>query len=148
MTKPIAALRILFGSRKRLLESSDLASLFILARQFRAICAICCVTSFVVALTIVLGYRALPFEIVPTSMALLLAVFVISAALASRFGRLGSVELHPVYRKRAGHLIEIDTHCAEYAKRIDRQGRPLTRLDLEELGAIYLKSKREHEQMR
>ena len=98
--------------------------------------------------SLLLGYRALPFEIVPTSMALLLAVFVISAALASRFGRLGSVELHPAYRKRAGHLIEIDTHCAEYAKRIDRQGRPLTRLDLEELGAIYLKSKREHEQKR
>ena len=58
--------------------------------------------------------------------------------LASRFGRLANAHNHPIYKARITHLIEINPRCAEYVHTVRRQGRPLTRIDLEELGAIHL----------
>ena len=45
------------------------------------------------------------------------------------------------YARRIGHLIEISPLCARYEKFVRQQDRPFTRLDLEELGAIHIRSK-------
>lgn len=131
-------LRILFSPRRTLLASPDLIALCVSARHFRAISAITCIASFLGALAVVVGYRALPFETVPPIIAGLMGVFTVSAILASRFGRLANAQNHPIYKARITHLIEINPRCAEYAHSVRRQGRPLTRIDLEELGAIHL----------
>lgn len=133
-------LRILFSTRGTLLASPDLIALCAFARRFRAICAITCVASFLGVMAIVIGYRALPFEMVPPSIGGLLLLFTVSAILASRFSRLANAQQDPIYNERITHLVEINPRCAEYAQSVHRQGRPLTEIDLDELGAIHLSS--------
>ena len=135
------ALRILFGARRSLLATPDLSALCTTARRFRRVCAITCVTSFGVALVIVLGYRALLFDVVPITLGGLLCLFMLSAVLASRFARLANAESHPIYKARIAHLIEIDAQCAEYARTVRQQDRPLARIDLEEMGEIHLRKR-------
>lgn len=131
-------LRILVSSRSTLLQSSDLSSLCEKARRLRAISAAICLTTFLIALLIVIGYRALPFALVPPALAGSLLCFVASAATASRLGRLTDARLNVEYAQRIGHLIDINPACSAYEHAVRQQHRPFTRLDLEELGAIHL----------
>jgi hypothetical protein len=130
-------LRILFSTRRALLASPDLIALCALAQRFRAICAITCVASFLGVVAIVMGYRALPFEMVLLSIGGLLLLFIVSATLATRFGRLANAQQNQGYNERITYLIEINPRCAEYAQSVAQQGRPLTEIDLDELGAIH-----------
>ena len=72
-------LHILFSPRRTLLASPDLIALCVSARHFRAISAITCIASFLGALAVVVGYRALPFETVPPIIANVPAPIEISA---------------------------------------------------------------------
>lgn len=139
MNMPAIA-RILVGSRKSLLGASDLPSLCAIAKRYRAYFAGICVTAFCVALAVVVGYRSLPFEWVPAIIGVSFCVFVISAATASRLGRLTDARLNVEYAKRIGHLTDINPACADYERAVKAQNRPFTRLDLDELGAIHLRN--------
>lgn len=122
-----------------MLQAHDLPALCETAKWYRRIFAVSCVTSFVIALAIVIGYRALPFALVPPAMLVLFGIFVVSAATASRFGRLTDARLNVEYARRIGHLVDINPACADYERAVRAQKRPFTRLDLEELGAIHLR---------
>ncbi len=88
---------ILLYSRQTLLSSSELPALCKLAHASRAVCAIVCVSAFLLMLAVVLGYRALPFKIVPLLIGLFFCLFLLSAMFASRFGRLSNAEKNTVY---------------------------------------------------
>ena len=60
----------------------------------------------------------------------------------TRFGRLANAQQNQSYNERITHLIDINPRCAEYAQSVARQGRPLTEIDLDELGAIHRASGR------
>ena len=135
-------LRVLLLGRARLLAANDLPMLCVLARRCRAVCAIICVASFGLALAAVLGYRLLPWALVPPVLGGLFVIFVVSASLASRFGRLTNADVDIEYAARIAHLCDINPRCAEYVHAVRRQGRPFTRLDLDELGAIHLRALR------
>src|SRR5574343_870311 len=133
-----AFLRMLATPRSQLLAAPDLPALCRTAQRIRGWFAGLCIAAFIAALGIVIGYRALPFALVPPALVALLGVFMVSAATASRLGRLTDARLSVEYAQRIGHLVDINPACAAYEASVRQQGRPFTRLDLDELGAIHL----------
>ncbi|HOY70299.1 MAG TPA: hypothetical protein PL131_06945 [Methylotenera sp.] len=130
--------RILLSGRQELLGAGDLPQLCRLASKLRGASALICVASFLVALAVIIGYRAMPFTLVPPTMGILFGIFVLSAMSASRFGRLTDAKKNIEYANRIGHMVSINPFCAEYEQTVLQQHRPFTRLDLDELGAIHI----------
>jgi hypothetical protein len=132
--------RILLSQRQSLLTSTDLPRLCRLAIYCNGVCAVICIVSFLLMLAVVIGYRMLPFRAVPVLIAAFFITFVISAMLASRFGRLTDAEKNVEYSNRILHLVDINPECKRYYQKIKSESRPVTRLDLDELGAIHIRT--------
>lgn len=135
-------LTILTASHQRLVAHPNLLELCEIAPKARNRLALICISSFLFALMALIGYRALPLLLVPLLIGVLLVIFILSAMLASRCGRLCDISPNIEYMSNAEHLANICTECADYRASVYAQGRPFTRLDLDEMGKIYLRQKK------
>lgn len=129
---------ILLFPRRKLLDSPAIKELCITANKTRNILAISCLSFFLALVSIVLFYRAVPFELVPPIAITAFSCFTLSAMLAFRFGRLSDAEKSIKYRSTIEHMCRMQPKCLEYYNKVRDAGRPFTRLDLEEIGRIYL----------
>lgn len=131
-----------FSPRRQILESPEIHQLCLVSRRSRTLAALLCVTSFVVMLLTVVFYQAIPFSWVPGIVFASFSVFVLSAMTAFRFGRLCSAEKDIEHQANITHLCASQPKCLDYYNTVKCAGRPFTRLDLEVLGAIYLREGR------
>lgn len=131
---------ILLFPRIKLLNSPAIKQLCITADKARNTLAISCLSFFVALVSIVVFHRAVPFEYVPPIAITAFSCFTLSAILAFRFGRLCDAEKSIKYKSNIEHMCRMQPKCLEYYNRVHGVGRPFTRLDLEELGRIYLKN--------
>lgn len=124
---------LLLGSRARLLQSRDLIPLCTLAPRARAMCAVTCVGAFLFMVAVVLGFRLMPFEWVPRLVGGGFGIFLASALLAYRFGRLCSAEIGQSDRTAIDHCRRTSPAADAFYREVKGQGRPFTRVDLIEM---------------
>lgn len=129
-------LSILIKSRSQLLGSPHISSYCITALKARSTCAKICVGAFLMAVAVMFGYRLVPFEVVPVLLGVFFFVFLVSAMLASRFGRLCTAEINRSMKTAIAHYRRISPACDAYYLNVKAQGRPFTRLDLAELRSM------------
>lgn len=126
-------LSILIQPRMRLLQSPEIAAACALASRARTACAVVCVASSLALAFVVVGFRLFPFDLVPALAGAAAATFLLTAMLASRFGRLCSAEFTNTKKIAIAHFRKTSAACDAYYRDVKAQGRPFTRLDLAEL---------------
>jgi hypothetical protein len=123
-------------SRRRLLAAADLKGKCVTAARARTTCAKVCLGAFLAMVVIVLGFRAVPFTWVPVLMGAAFAVFFVSTLLAYRFGRLCDAQVGPSRRNAIIWLCQTSPDADAYYRKVIGQGRPFTRLDLDEMRSM------------
>jgi predicted neutral ceramidase superfamily lipid hydrolase len=114
----------------------------IIAKKARNFLAIICLSFFSILLFTVIFNAKIPFKLIPLIIFASFIGFVLSAMLASRFGRLCDAEVSLEYKSNITHMCSMQAKCMEYYNQVKNTNRVFTRLDLVELGAIY----RQHSQ--
>lgn len=128
----------LFYPASKVLSASNIRELCLFAHKARTRCALTCILAFILLVGTVIFYRSLPFELIPMTLAVLFAAFVVFAMLASRFGRLCNCENNIKDKSNITHLCELQPECKNYYNEVIGAGRPFTRLDLYKIGRIFL----------
>ena len=129
-------MQIVFCTRRRLLACADLKAKCDLAARARTVLAVACVGAFVGMVGIVLGFRAFPFSWIPLMLGVAFAIFLSSTLMANRIGRLCNGEIGPSRRNAIAHLRTKSALADAYYQNVLAQGRPFTRLDLDEMRRI------------
>lgn len=129
-------MQIVFCTHRRLLACADLKAKCDLAARARTVLAIACVGAFVGMVAIVLGFRAFPFSWIPLMLGVAFAIFLSSTLMAYRIGRLCNAEIGSSARNAIANLRAKSALADAYYQTVLTQGRPFTRLDLDEMRRI------------
>ena len=133
-------LTVLFASKKALLSSPFLPELGAIAERSRNFLASLCVAFFLLSTLAVLFYRAITFEFALFLLIVCFPGFLLSAMLASRFGRLCNAESDPEYVSNIQFMCSSSPECLTYYNNVRQSGRAFTKLDLYQLSIIHRQS--------